>query len=329
MDLSGTFPVTPHRTWDVYDASKVQNFMQCPRKHFFKYILGWRREGANVDLEFGTAWHESMAHILENDYSLESVHDAHKRFLAYYRQFFPVEMDEDFISRRKYKVPAYALLGLVEYINLYAERDKEYEVLTLPNGRPAVEIAGRVLISEKHQLYFRIDSILKGPNGIIAREHKTGSRVTQAWLEQWSTKMQIFVYTHALFCEYAPSDVWGVEVNGFFPQKKENKFERVDVRKSKRAMRQWLWEVNYWMNQIEWNFHQLRESSDEEPIMRCFPRNTESCTLYNRPCSFIGFCTMSDNPLKLAHSDQFGIEIDWWDPSDYEDKNVLEIDSME
>ena len=298
--------------------------MECARKYLFEYGFGWRREGANVHMEFGSAWHEVMAYLLIHGYSLENVQAAHNKFLDHYRQFFPLEMDKELAP----KSPDYALKGAIEYINLYAERDKEYEVLTLPNGDPAIEIAGKVLISEKHELHFRMDSILRGPNGIISREHKTGSRVTQAWLEQWSTKMQIFVYTHVLFCEYDPSEVYGIEINGFFPQKKENKFERIDVRKSKRAMRQWLWEVNYWMDQIEWNWHQLRESTKDDPVLRAFPRNTQSCTLYNRPCDWIAFCTMSDNPLKLAQSEQFGVETKWWDPSDYEGKSVLEIAKM-
>lgn len=322
MDLTGQFPVNPHPTWNVHDASKLKEFMGCPRKYFFKYVLGWRREGANVHIEFGSAWHEAMAHLLEQDYSLDSVDEAHRKFTDHYRQFFPSEFDDEVAP----KSPEYALTGLVGYINRYGGEDRDEEVLTLSNGKPAVEIAGKVLVSENEALYFRMDSILRDERGIFSREHKTGSRVTKAWLEGWLTDYQPSAYIHVLYCEYPPDEVYGVEINGFFPQKGQNKFERVDIRKTKKAMREWLWEVNYYLKQIEWNFHQLRESSSSDPVMRAFPKRTVNCTNFNRPCSFMGFCVSCDNPLKLDPEGQPGIDIRWWNPSDYGERNVLETE---
>lgn len=329
MDLSGDFPIETHPTWDIHDATKIGEYLICPRKYFYKYVLGWRREGANHHIEFGTAWHLAMAHLLRNDYSVDSIDGAHKLFTDHFRKFFPPEFDEDIAP----KTPSFALTGLVEYVSRYAAEDRKYKVMETDGSKELIEIAGSVLISEKHKLQFRMDSVLSRPDGkIMSREHKTGSRVTRAWMECWSTDFQVSTYNHVLRCKYDPKQVWGVEINGFFPQKGENKFERPPAGRSLKAMREWLWEANYYMDEIEWQFHQLREAKKEDSVMRAFPRNCRGCSMFNRPCSMLPFCATSMNPLEIAHVAQPGMEIYRWNPADYTERvpgAVLELTKLE
>lgn len=338
MILDKDYPVEMHPTWDVHDPSKVQEFISCPRKYFYRYVLGWEREGSNFHLVFGEAVHRAMAHLLETDYSPENVTKAYKKFHSFYREHFSMEQDDIFAP----KSPDHFLPALVKYTNHWRETDKNFDVLR-------VEEAGSVIVNREgtHKLHFRIDSILEDETGIRSREHKTGSYISEAWLNQWGTKCQVSTYTHVLNCEFDPEKIWGIEINGIIAQKglvrdrkmaeKEGllfsgyQFERVPVRKSLPMMNTWLWEINYWLDQIQWNYDQLAKSSPTGPYMAAFPCNTESCTKYNRACEYLPYCTVWPNPLKKClNGPHPGFTTTWWDPRDYRDEagSVVDITKM-
>ena len=62
-----------HITHDVHDASKLQCFMDCPRQYFYRYVLGWSRQGSNIHLIFGEGWHRAMETLLREGYDTEAI----------------------------------------------------------------------------------------------------------------------------------------------------------------------------------------------------------------------------------------------------------------
>ena len=335
MIFNDNGPVPSHETWDVHDPSKVQEFLVCPRKYFFKYILGWNREGKNINLVFGEGIHKAMEVLLinlkEKGYSPEVIIEAYNAFLSFFRESF--SPDDDKIiqeTRQAAKTPSYVMDALLAYAVRWEDEDREKEVLY-------VEEAGTVPVSSRHRLHFRIDSVLRDKNGLIrSMEHKTGSYMSQAWRDQWLTKNQILTYTHVLMCEYGPDQVWGVEINGFIAGKgtkayvEQNgtgyQFERIPIRKKREAMNAWLWEMNHHLDMIQWNIDQLLKSSPNDRVMTAFPKNTESCIKYNRPCTFLPYCSAWGNPLKYANVVQPGLVKKWWDPRDYREKAGRVVD---
>ena len=149
------FPIIPDETWEIIDPSKIQEYMSCPRKYFYRYMLGWRYDNSNVHLVFGEAWHRAMEYLLKHDYSENSITEAFNLFIAYYRESYPPMMDE----LNGVKTPANALMALVEYTTKYAQ-DK-FEVLH-------TETAGSVPITEDWSIHFRVDSICKDERGIFS-----------------------------------------------------------------------------------------------------------------------------------------------------------------
>ena len=53
-------PVKAVPQFDIHDSTKINCFQTCPRKYFYKYVLGWSHEDANIHLVFGSAWHKAM-----------------------------------------------------------------------------------------------------------------------------------------------------------------------------------------------------------------------------------------------------------------------------
>ncbi len=94
-DPSLNYPVPPAPSWEVQDASKIKTAMECWRKYFFEYVLGWRHDQPNVHLVFGSAWHEALAMLYLSDFSLGNVKKAYyEGFLPLYRDTFDEEDDE-------------------------------------------------------------------------------------------------------------------------------------------------------------------------------------------------------------------------------------------
>lgn len=303
-------PVPSHKSHSIYDPSKIQSFQDCPRGFFYRYVLGWEKEEANVHLDFGSAWHEAMEILMLNGYTMDSVMKAYEAFEEIYREAFP-DAEND-ISRAP-KNPEFALKALVKYIEEWGEYDSKTKTLY-------TEVVGAVPVSANRVIHTKLDSIIRDEFGYIrSREHKTTGRNTEAWRNKWAITMQIYAYTHLLRSAFPDDPVYGVEVNGaVFTKSKVAEFIRIPLQLTDKNMRRFLWEVNHWLDQIEWNFSQLQEATAEEDVMHCFPINGASCGKFG--CKFPGLCQSWDNPLQHCNQPPPGYEVNFWDPRRLEDR---------
>ena len=184
--------IKPHETWSVIDSTKIQTALDCERKFFYNYILGWQSTAPNNHLVFGSAWHVAMEHMLLHGYEAHHVKDAYNKFLEEYRKDFDKDTDDQFAP----KDPDNALSALVGYAVEHEDDHEKYEVLF-------TETSGTVLLTEDDIIYFKTDSILrerKGERRYLSMEHKTGSRTGRVWEDQWLLKTQVGTYNHVLNC---------------------------------------------------------------------------------------------------------------------------------
>jgi hypothetical protein len=299
-----------HPSWDIIDSTKINSYMDCPRAYFYEYMLGWRSETPNIHLEFGKAWHLAMEHMLLHGYGNDSVMDAWSLLLGHYRKFWGPEYDDTHAPKN----PVNALRALQDYAQYYAKEWASQQVLY-------TEVAGTVPISESRVIHFRMDSILTTQDGMFfSREHKTGSTVSRVWTDQWYQSIQTGTYNHVLYCLYPYEQVKGVEINGTFFQKKENKFQRVPCRRSREMMKEWFWTVLHHTDIMEWDKRRLlEECADTDEVMMAFPKNTGNCTKYFG-CRYSDFCLAWPNPLRKVDEVPLGMKVEWWDPSEEESK---------
>jgi hypothetical protein len=280
--------------------------MECPRKYFYQYVLGWSYEEPNVHLIFGSAWHLAMETLLQY-LNLEK---------EYRKHFSPATDDTRFP-----KIPGFAYDMLKSYVKKYADDHARFEVLY-------TEISGSVSVGES-SVHFKTDSILRGTDGwwkdkVFSLEHKTASRHEQRWARQWVLKMQVGVYTHLLHCLYPRDQVFGVIINASVFQKTKPDHIRVEIPKTIDQMEVWLWNCNWWLRQIELEFEMLEMALESDSLLRAFPMNAESCSNYFG-CQWHDFCTAWSNPLQHCHVVPFGYISKYWDPREQETTHKMEI----
>lgn len=306
-----------HKTWDINDPTKIKQYMSCPRKYFYEYVLGWRTISPNIHFIFGDAWHKAIEHLMLTSYTdLEVIRAYDGKFLPTFRKDIPADMDEIYSP----KTPANALKALGQYIDVY-KRDKEkYEVLY-------TEIAGSTSITEDTVVYWRMDSIVRereGDKKVLSLDHKTSGRnITSSWRSSWDLDIQMATYTHNLYCLYPFEEVKGVKVNGAFFLKTKLNFERVPVYRNKESMQFWLWNTIYYMDCIKRDFALLEDATDSDPVLMTFPMNTESCGSW-AGCIYKDFCTTWPNPLRNCEAPPLGFKVEHWNPMDKESTHKME-----
>jgi hypothetical protein len=305
----------PHDTWKVLDPSKIQEGMSCERQFFYKYILGWRSTKPNNHLVFGKAWHKAQEHLLLNGYEDRHVLGAFTKFLDEYRKEFPEDTDMEFHP----KSPENALKALGKYVERWPRDLAECDILY-------TEIGGSVMLTEDVMLYFRMDSILKDREGLMyfSREHKTGSRISRQWSDQWLLKVQIGTYTHVMKCLFPPEEVKGVQVSGTFFKKTKIDFERLPVWKTNDHMMVWMWNTLAWVDRLNHNLNVLGDCTEDDQVLMAFPMNTENCTKYFG-CPYIDFCQAWPNPLRKCGEPPMGFHVDFWDPREEEVTHKMEL----
>jgi len=307
MNILNGKVIQPHTTWSIHDASKISCFISCPRRYFYRYVLGWENADPNVHLVFGEAWHKAMEILLQKGYNAEGIAEGYTKAEEHYRQYFP-EISDDI---RYPKTPVSILASLQSYAAYYVHDNfKVYYT----------EIAGTVPLTEdgSMKVSFRLDGICEDNNGIWCIEHKTGSRLDSSWEWKWALSMQIGVYTHVLHMLFDPSLVYGVRINGAIFKKSGTEFIRVPIRKTPTAVNDWYWNVVHWMEMIKWEFERLQECKDSDTVMRCFPKaNIDACTQYFG-CKYRDFCISWQNPLQKIGIIPVGFKEEWWNPTDRE-----------
>jgi len=308
------YPVPYHDTWDIQDNSKISEAKSCLRKYFFRYILGWTLDTPNIHLVFGRAWHEGKEYLIRHGLTYENVVEAMELFTKVYAESFPTR---ELWYEKAPKDPHNALIAYKEYVDLFHQVDR-YEVVD-------TEIAGDVQIRRRsddslQKLTFKIDAIVYDRDGFWILEHKTGSQDSAAWRAQWTGASQLFIYTHALYSYFPHDQIWGAKVDGTILRKSGNLHVRIPIRKTPEQMRAWLYDIDYFLGELDDMHMRLIDCKVTDPVMAAFPRNDNACTDFNRPCMYHDVCWAWNNPLQRCQRPPIGFKYEWWNPKAQEEK---------
>jgi hypothetical protein len=315
-----------HPTWDVIDSSKLETFYDCPRKYFYEYVLGWRRDAPEHDLYFGNAWHVAREHQLIHGY--DDIEGAYAAFLTYYRKEFPSNTDILF----RPKDPECVLMALQKFA---IERQRDL----MDNEVLFTEVSGTVPITnEGDVLHYRMDSVLKRKEDgkIFSWDHKSAKNFGRTWADKFHLSIQNGTYTHCLYCLYPVEQVIGVEFCGtafkYFsrggsvnPQGYGVEFLRVPAWKTPDQMNVWLWNTQDTYFNLKREMDRLSNCSDNDRVLQCFPMNPGNCTKY-WGCQFHDFCLAWPNPLRACDEPPNGFRTKFWDPREMETTNKLDLE---
>lgn len=311
--------------WYIVDSSKLKDYLDCPRKFFFRHIWGWESEVPNLHLVFGEAFHKLLERLMIDGYSSASVDRGMEDFLAIYRQTYDPMSDAD----RAPKNPAYAELAAINYIQHYKDDHEKYDVLH-------TEISGSVSVCPDPQralnrLHFKMDSILKDRSSgqIFSLEHKTtGQNFTNSYLNQFLMGIQVGTYTHVLRSFYPEADVYGVYINSISLLKTKMNFQRFPIRKTPPMMQVWLDIVDDALWRMESDLEQWSEERlDPGLTMQSYMPNPQSCDRWYG-CPYLDFCYAWENPLTHWEPGQdppMGLQVNFWDPREQKTTERIEL----
>jgi hypothetical protein len=318
------YPLPYHPSWDILDPSKFKDdWLRCRRKHFWRNILGWRSDRPSNHLVFGEGWHRAMAHLRLNGYDPQNVDAAYQLFLDYYRQEFPAETDELFSP----KTPDNAFKALCFYAGKYQDDLDEMEILHS-------EVSVSIPISPTRIIHGRMDSIYRrrSEDLIAADDHKTHQGyIDDRWNNQWTGDFQMNTYTHALYCLFPIEKVKGLRVDVVaFPKTKSynpdlnRDFQRIPCYRSPQYMQNWLWTVNSYYDEIDFEMQRLAECKESDPILMAFPQNPTACSDFFG-CPYLDFCFTWRNPIQVQDRMPSGFKVEFWNPLDRVYREKIEL----
>ena len=309
----------------IYDNSMLSDFKRCPRFFYYRHELGWAPDRKAAALVFGTAWHAAMETVwgyftaAQKGQKLNKVQiatDAHGTFCAVWAQEgmppaseWSYDLEEEF----KPRTPGRALEMLLAYVDTRMKVLHEMEVVSME--RPfAVP-----LDPTDDSLFYvgKIDKIVKRHSKLVGIEHKTSSQYSKtgvfrsAFVDSFSPNAQVDGYLYALHLMF-PGKVGGVWVDASLVHREVEGFLFIPVERRLDQLESWLWEVRWWINQVEGQRSALAEVAEHDKVMRSFPKNTNSCNDFNTPCQYIELCKSWTNPLGKPLP--LGYKVERWSP---------------
>ena len=319
------FPMTEQPTWKIRDSSKLDVYLQCPRKYFFEHMLGWKVAKPAHDLYFGNAWHVAREYQLIHGY--DDVAGAYLAFINFYRKEFDQESDELY----RPKDPMAVSEALLKFAD---ERESD---LT-ENELIQTETSGTVPVDESRVLHYRMDSVLrrKEDGKVFSWDHKSAKGFNRQWSEKFYLSVQNGTYTHCLYCMYPIEDVIGVEFDGtsfeYLKRKSAKRdagyhinFQQVPAFKTPEQMNTWLWNVNQYLDDIDRDEDRLSQCEEGDTTLMAFQQNPTACPNY-WGCQFHDYCMSWANPLQRCFEPPLGFKVEFWDPSKMETTNKMNLE---
>ena len=275
------------------DVTKTLTYMRCPRRFFFEYILNKRSEGIRYHLIYGSAIHEGMEVLINNQGNTDSlavIAMAMDAFDSIYLSQMPVEMQDMYANKTR----ANAHLLFNEYVRFW-HMDSFTPLFT--------EVAGEVNIGNKRTMMFKIDAIIHNhaDHKLWIMEHKTAGRKTT---EQWQAHIQPRLYLHVLNSLDSEVPVGGTVMNTLIlrdpttkvAQTREyvNDFDREKIILGGEQMQSFLTTIHYWYDRIEVDFELYQKERESGSTLTAFPQACTSCYDYFSLCPYNSICAYAN-----------------------------------
>jgi len=310
----------------LYDNTRLSDYKRCPRLFYYRHVRDWTPDGKRMPLIFGGAWHSAMEVIwaaMTPPAIMPSVETlakaAYRAFVAEWMKMGgPAPEEIDYETEKEYspRTPAQGLEMIVAYIEYRKKNRDDFELLAIE--RP---FAVPLDANDPTKFYVgKIDKIVKRRGKIIGIEHKTTTAYRKegkfrgTFLDSFSPNAQVDGYLYALHMMF-PDQVGGVWVDAALVHKNDEGFMFIPVERQLQHLDSWLWEVRDWIDQIEFNKAQASLCSPNDPYLRAFPKNTNSCWDFNSACAYLGLCKAWSNPKDKPIP--AGFTAKRWDPLEH------------
>lgn len=306
------------RQW-AWDATSIKMFEECPRKYQYRMIDGWTPSGGkSVHLRFGAIYATAMEHFAKyraegrsrEDAILDVVHEALIASWDYAYTDSEGAMTQDPTKRipgsgkpwdtgNANKTRSTLIRTIVWYFEHF---EHDLEVITLSNGKPAVEYSFKLPITDEIVFCGHIDKLVEyGGAPLVVDQKTTSSTVGSYYFDQYSPDTQMSMYT------YAGSIIYNTPVRGVMIDAAQivagfSRFERGFALRTPSQLEEW---VNMTLTNIE----RARRMTE----VGHFPMNTTACNNFGG-CEFRSICSKAPEIREQFLKGNF-TKAPKWDPA--------------
>lgn len=299
------------------DNSEISEYKSCPRKHFIRYVLGWRREGASPALSFGGAWHAGQDAVWGAPAAWgpsERRDAAMERFLDHWEsEGFQRELslaDADALAPR---TPGVANEMYHNYINARWRMLQEADVVAIerPFAVPMPDMEGVWYIG-------KMDKTVQYAGQKLVLEHKTttayavNGNFQPYYTESWHSSPQVKGYQFAGNLYYGSIDAVWVDA-ALVHKKIHDAFKFIPVAHSFPLIQEWLWDTKAWIARMKAD--EISYKVTGKLLHGVFIKNEESCYGKYGTCPFLDICRTCIDPSQLDGPPPGYIE-ERWSPFD-------------
>lgn len=286
---------------EIVDPTRLRASLQCLRLYY------WSQERAIVPIKprlpliYGVSAHacfEAHYHGGSSGESLAAFEDTWARELGDSVQEY---WDHD---------PKRNPRKWAEVFLLYKRRypEEPFKVLTLPNGKPAIEVPFFLPLTKTLALAGIIDLVVEYLNRIILIDHKTTSYLNQKWIESFNPNHQFSAYLLAgneLLQPKKPIDtllINAIKVHAT-DLRPEALFDRIPTNRSQQQLQAFKEELIGW-----WEVIRACRATGS------WPRNDDRCGRWPEMCAYHPLCTDIEADYKkvIPSSGMYRKQV--WDP---------------
>ena len=212
--ISTTPPEAPAQLWqepDAWDATRLSSLMSCKRRFYYGHVKQLRpsaNAGFSIDLEFGTAWHESLRTF---DSATCAGHPPQKALIEAIKRALELtaEWPEAQVSPAKNRTSL--IRALVWYVEQFG--DGVLKPL-LVDGKPALEVSWKFPLfpdTPRPLLCGNMDGIVEFGGEVWVLERKTtGSALSSFYWAKYAPNLQVDLYCLAARTLWPEMNIKGV-----------------------------------------------------------------------------------------------------------------------
>ncbi len=300
-----------HDETKLMDSSAVTEYQVCPRKYFYRYVLGYAPIKKPIYFAWGTSVHlfrekVETLYLANKDEDLQKiVAEGIQYALEFANKEFPLA---NILPKFDWMTPARLLRALLVSAQWWINEKQKGAIKVI-----AIELPWKVIIKNPHEetefiIAGRFDNVIEWSRKVWGRDFKTTTEFGGYYINTLSPNDQFTRYTYAQnklagWNEEDPNDlpqVGGQLIEVLFGNKTtEPKIEVFPTQRTRSELLTWKKE------QIQ--IHRLMNVNRKDDI---WPMNTKSCKF----CEYRKVCEGS-NETSQMNTLKHNYKIEKWDPT--------------
>lgn len=284
----------------AWDNSSLSLLRSCPRKYYYRMVLGIKPKGENVHLKFGLLYHQALEYHDKLIAQGEKLASTRARLVARWI----MANSWGWVSDHKLKNRSNLIRAVLAYCDHY--RQDATKTLILANGKPAVELSFRYQTDYKtpwgdqYLLCGHLDRIATLETGLYIMDRKTTSKAFAFnYIDTYKPNGQMMQYTSGGKVTFHP-DIQGVMIDAVYISTNLDDFGRFMASYTRDQLDEWYDNTHYYISMAERYAQQQK-----------YPQNFDSCHTYSG-CPYRPICGRDPSVRERFIRADFEVEV--WDP---------------